>query len=421
MRGLRLQYFLTFGVLGTVLPYASVFFRQAGLSEAQVGYAWAVWSLAVVLSPVLVTMAADGRADPRRLLVLASAVSGASLLALGLVRGVGPVLAVWAVYCLVSLPVLPLMDGVHFSQQRRRLERGGPDRPYHLVRVWGTIGFIVPSVLLFVFLQYGMDLRAAMMTGAAYAAFAALQARWLEDPRPPDPADAAREAADERRLPTARAAKALLQPHLLVFTAAVLLVQMAGSVHAAFYPVYLTERLGLDEKWLGQVSNLAVVIEMFFVFGCGALARRLGVKRLLFLAAAASAVRWGLVGSSANVWVVVGTQAFHGIFVLMTGVLPQTVLDRHAGDRFRHSMQGVFVMVTGAGRMVASTAAGAAAEWGWDLGRLFGCAALLCCASAALILFAYREPAKAGEPADKPAAGACPTEPLPAAASPATG
>ena len=167
MRGLRVQYFLTYCVIGAVLPFVSVFFREAGLTQAQVGYAWSIWSAAVVLSPVLVTLAADAHADPRRLLTLASLLTAASLLALGFVRGVGPILWVWAVYCLASLPILPLQDGVPFSEQCRRQERRQPQRPYHLVRVWGTIGFIVPSVLLFVLLQLGMSLRAAMWTGAA--------------------------------------------------------------------------------------------------------------------------------------------------------------------------------------------------------------------------------------------------------------
>ena len=186
MRDLRVQYFLTYCVIGAVLPFVSLVFRQAGLSNAQIGYAWAVWSVAVVLSPLLVTLAADAKADPRRLLALASALTGAGLLALGFVRGVWPVLGVWAVYCLASLPVLPLQDGVHFSQQRRRKERGQPQQAYHLVRVWGTVGFIIPSVVLFVLFQMGVDLRAAPWTGAACAALAAFQALLLADPRPTD-------------------------------------------------------------------------------------------------------------------------------------------------------------------------------------------------------------------------------------------
>jgi len=398
MRDLRVQYFLTYCVIGAVLPFVSLVFRDAGLSNAQVGYAWAVWSFAVVLSPVLVTLAADARADPRRLLALASALTGASLLALGLVRGVGPVLGVWAVYCLASLPVLPLMDGVHFSQQRRLKERGEPQQPYHLVRVWGTVGFIIPSVLLFVLFQLHVDLRAAPWTGAACAALAALQALLLVDPRPrradtpelEDEIEAERQT--ERRLPTLAAAKALLRPHLIVFTGAVLLLQMASTVHTAFYPIYLTEMVHLDKVWVGVASNLAVFIEIFFVSGCAMMVRRLGVKRLLLLATLATALRYGLVASSSRAGVAFGTQVFHGIFLVAVGVLPQIILDPYAQDRFRHSMQGLFVMITGSGRVVANVAAGQLAAGG--IGRLYGYAAVMCLAAAALILFAYREPAE---------------------------
>ena len=176
MRDLRIQYTLTFAMLGTVLPYVSVFFRHAGLSAPQVGYAWAIWGAAIMLSPVLVTMLADAHVDPRRLLAVASLVSGTALLVLGLVRGVGPVLAVWTAYCLASMPVLPLLDGVHFSQQRRRRERGEPPVAYHRVRVWGTIGYIVPSLLLFPLLQAGLSMAGAVMTGAAFGVAAAIQA-----------------------------------------------------------------------------------------------------------------------------------------------------------------------------------------------------------------------------------------------------
>jgi PPP family 3-phenylpropionic acid transporter len=412
MRDLRVQYFLSYCVIGAVLPYVSVFFRQAGLTQEQVGYAWSIWAAAVVLSPVLVTMAADGHADPRRLLVLASALSGVSLLALGLVRGVAPVLGVWTIYCLASLPILPLQDGVHFSAQRRRLERGEPQQPYHLVRVWGTIGYIIPSLLLFVLLGHGQNLRAAMWTGAACAALAAFQAPLLLDPRPPGGAAAAGAELD-RRLPTVRAARALLQPHLLVFTAAIVLVQMAASVHASFYPIYLTEKVRLDEKWLGQASNLAVFVEMFFVFGSGALLRGLGVKRVLLLATLASALRFGLVSAFTNVPVAIGTQVFHGILLVAVGVVPQIILDANAGDRFRHSMQGLFVMLTGSGRVVANALAGHVAAH--SISALYACASTVCLMAAALILFLYREPATTPTPdKDEEAAG------LMAEATPAT-
>jgi PPP family 3-phenylpropionic acid transporter len=289
------------------------------------------------------------------------------------------------------------------------------------VRVWGTVGYIVPSVLLFGFLATGMNIRGAVMSGALFAAAAAFQASLLADPRPrhaaghgDDEEGRDADAGAGRQLPTLAAARALLRPNLLVFTAALVLMQMAGVAHSSFFPIYLTERVGLDEKWLGQVSNLAVVIEVFFVAGCGTLVGRFGVRALLLAAMALTAVRLGLIASTTNAWVVVGTQVFHGIFLIAGGVLPQTVLDEAAEDRFRHSMQGVFVMAGGAGRVAANLLAGPIAAW--SLGGLYAIAAALCSAAALLIFVASREPGeeRAGT------TNTCPTGPA-LAAAPAEG
>jgi hypothetical protein len=138
-----------------------------------------------------------------------------------------------------------------------------------------------------------------------------------------------------------------------------------------------------------------VFIEVFFVFASGALVGGLGVKRLLLLAAGASAVRYALLAAWPSVPVAIGTQVFHGIFLVAVGVVPQMILDEHAGDRFRHSMQGLFVMVTGSGRVAATAAAGHVAAW--SLTGLFACAAALCLVASALLLL-YRQPAPVTQP-----------------------
>ncbi|HWE97398.1 MAG TPA: MFS transporter [Tepidisphaeraceae bacterium] len=393
MRDARLQYLLTFAMLGTVLPYASVFFRQAGLTDTQIGYAYAIWSLAAVLSPAVITRIADGKIDPRRLLTLASVTAATSLLLLGFTRGVAPILCVWTVYCLASVLLFPLQDGIHFSQQRRRGDLGEAAVPYHLVRVWGTVGYLVPSVGLFAFLQAGMNLRIVLMTGAGFALLAAAQATRLIDPRSHNPREAQAEANADRQIPTLQAAAALLGPRLLAFTAAVVLMDMASQIFSAFYPIYLTERVGMANKWLGVASGLAVTVEAMLIFSCGRLVRGLGIKRLMLLAMLVTMVRFGLLGLWATAWVAIATQVLHGLMVMSTSVLPQSVIDDDAGDRFRHSMQGVFVMLGNGGQAVASLAAGRIA--GQGLGRLFFCAAALCAAAAGLILLGFREPARA--------------------------
>src|SRR5205807_2645867 len=171
---------------------------------------------------------------------------------------------VWTTYCLTTMPIFPLLDGIHFSQQRRRCERGEKAKPYHLVRVWGTIGFITPSLLLFVLLRLGMPLRVVLFAGSALSVLAAVQARWVGDPRGDRSLFAGGELALSAAPPTLHAAAALLRPPMLVFSAAILLMSMSVAVHSAFYPVYLTERVGLSDQWLGPMSNIAVICEALF-------------------------------------------------------------------------------------------------------------------------------------------------------------
>ena len=413
---MRVQYFLTYAMQGTVLPYAPVFFRRAGLTETQIGYVYAIYSLAFILSPVLVTFAADTRMDPRRLMTLALSAGGAGLLALGLVHGVGPLLAVWSVHCLAAVPLMPLQDGICLSLQRRLQERGEPCRPYHRIRVWGTIGFIVPSLLLFGLLHVGMPVGGVLMSGAAFAALAALQALFLDDPRAPSappgqtgvpvPAQTIPGDRSRPRLPTLEAAGALLRPNLFVLCVAAFLGQMASTVLGAFYPIYLTEKVGLADEWIGLIANLGVVVEIFFVAGCGWLGGRLGVKGVMAVGLACTAARMGLLYASTTTVVAVATQLFHGIQVVALGVVPQTFVDRYAADRWRHSMQGVFVMLMGCGRVAGSLTGGPVAARGVQ--GAFGCGALLCLAGVVLMLLAFKERDVASAAA--PPETACPAD-----------
>ena len=411
MRDLRAQYFLTYGALGTVLPYAPVFFADAAkLTKPQVGLAMAVWSGVQVVTPAAAAWAADARLDPRRLIVACSAVTGTCLLALGQLggAGVGVVLAVWTLYCAASVPMLPLMDGIYFSLRRRDAEMGlPPGRPYHRVRLWGTIGYIVPSVLLFWLLWYGVvGVGGALASGVAFAVLAAVQGMRLDDPRsPPTAAAPASEVVvspdpvgDGPRpnppragpvLPTAAAARTLLRPPLLAFCVALMLAQAAGAGMATFYPVYLTERVGVAAHWVGVIAQVGVVVEALFIYACGWIVARVGVKGVLLTGLLGTAVRLGLLAASSALSVAVGTQLFHGVYLIMTGVVPQTFLDRHADDDCRHSVQGVFVMLMGCGKVLGNLAFGLVAAV--SVQAVFGYGALLCAATAALVTVAFRE------------------------------
>ena len=84
-----------------------------------------------------------------------------------------PVQAFWPIVVLYSLhmfalwPAFPLQDGIHFAAQSLRRENGLAEVPYHTVRVWGTVGYIVPGAVLYFFLQPGKSMTPILYAGVA--------------------------------------------------------------------------------------------------------------------------------------------------------------------------------------------------------------------------------------------------------------
>jgi PPP family 3-phenylpropionic acid transporter len=400
MRDIRLQFFLTLGMLGTVGPFASVFFRERGLTKEQIGYAFAIQNLIGVLSPALMTWVADARIDPRRILMLMSALVAVCLIAMTRANRTGEVFAVWALYCVAQTAIFPLQDGVHFSLQRRAARAAARATPYHRVRVWGALGYMTPGMLLYFPLKSGRGLGIALTTGAAFAALAAVQALILPDPRPrDDEADASSAAAAAPRVPTLAALRMLLQPRMVVFCSAIVLVYMAFSIHWTYYAVYLTERVGLGNEWVGIANNVAMCVEIPLTFACGWFVAKLGVRRLVALGMGLMALRLGLIASTNNAWVAVGTQVLHAFLILAVSIVPHTILDEHAGDRFRHSMQALFVVMVSCGNAAANLGAAWLSAYGLPL--LFAVGSALCVIAAAMILLFWRDaPATAEIEAD---------------------
>jgi MFS family permease len=142
---------------------------------------------------------------------------------------------------------------------------------------------------------------------------------------------------------------------------------------------------------VGIANNVAMCVEIPVTFACGWFVHVLGVKRLLALGMGLMALRLGLIASSTNIWIAVGTQVFHAFLIIAVSVLPHTILDERAGDRFRHSMQALFIVMVSCGNALANFCAGRLSSHGLPL--LFAAGAGLCIIAATMILLFWRDTA----------------------------
>jgi MFS transporter, PPP family, 3-phenylpropionic acid transporter len=379
------QFFFTYAVMGSVLPFLPVFLAERGLSRTEIGYVIGAASLGIALTPVIVTWLADTAIAGRVLLSCIFALAGVMLVALLGAEGFWAIFSLYALHAFVFAPTTPLQDGIYFTELNRRELQGRPALPYHIVRVFGTAGYILPSVILYFFLGRSETVTPAMAVGAGFCAVGLLNALILPAGRGPAPPH------EGSRLPTAAAARAMLEPHVLVFCIGMFLAHAAAAAYYQFYPIHLTDRAGIDKRWVGLIANIGVLVEIPFIIGFGWLVQRLTLRRVMALGALFLTVRMVLLGSSDTVSIAVGTQVLHGMTVLLIHICAPVFLNRRARDEYRNSIQGLYtVAVLATGRMSGSLVAGYVAD-AVSLQAMFYASAGMSLVAAVLFHFAFRE------------------------------
>lgn len=378
------QFFLSFAVLGSIMPFLSVLLAERGLSNSQIGDLFAISSLGVIFTPILVTFLADTSIPARFLMAALFALAGLALFALVPVQTFWPIVALYSLHMFALQPAFPLQDGIHFAAQSLRREKNLTEIPYHTVRVWGTIGYIVPGAVLYFFLQPGKSMTPILYAGVVCCMLGVVNSFFLPHTPPPPRQEA------HSRLPTAAAARAILEPHVLVFCIAMFLIHMASQAYYQFYPLHLTQRSHIDKSLVGLIANIGVVGEIFFMLGFAWFVRRLTLRRVMYIGALATAVRLCLLAAFTSPVVAIGVQLIHGMTVLVVHVVPPMFLDQRAGDRYRNSIQGLYTMAfAGAGRVFGSLAAGHLAQKSLPL--TFTLSAIICLVATLLFYFAFHE------------------------------
>lgn len=390
---LRGQFFLTFAVVGSVLPYLPLFLEDRGLSKAQNGAVQSMQGVAIMLTPVALTLLADLHVPTRRLMRWVYAFAGLSLVGMLVSPGYAWLFAAFTGFSLAFAPAMPLQDGLVFAEQSRHDKRHGQFKPrgsldYHRVRVWGTLGFIAPSLAVYAALALGAPIDASIAMCAGVCVVAA----WWAGRLPPgestpsrsegrglasEPATGAGQPPPKKGsgLPTIEAAKALATPSMLLFCAGMWLLSAAMGAFYAFFPLLCTDHAGVRPEWVGPIISFGVVLEIAPMLAFGWMTRKLTLSGVVILGALLTAARMALLGWAPTVSVVVGAQLLHGMMVIALHVAPPVRLAQASTARSRASVHGLFLMaVIGTSGVAGRVGAGWLAD-AWSLPGVFRAAA----------------------------------------------
>jgi MFS family permease len=383
--------FLQYAAPGAVLPLYSIHLHGLGFGDLELACCCATQGAASAVAPLVAGQLADRYVPAERCLGVCALLCGAVLWALAGASGVGAVFALTLLFWLFAVPVLVLGTTVCLTHLPR------PERDFGPVRLWGTVGWMVPGWLLVGRDCWPLDRLLAgggcaglFRVGAAAAFVLAAFALWLPHTPP-------RRVAGAPAAPLA-ALQLLCRGPLAVYAACVLGVTLTQPFTTQATPLLL-QQLGVGPRWLGPTLTIAQVTEVVALALLPLLLLRMGVRGTMLLGLGAWYAALTVLSVGRPAALVVGSLGFNGLCVSGFVVAGQVVLNREASGGLRASVQGLLMVTTGVGTLLGHLLVG----WlrrltGGELPQAFAVAAALTGCLLVAFLVGFRDRAAAALP-----------------------
>ena len=359
-------YFAYYAALGAFTPYWSLYLQSQGMSVAAISVLMSLWYATRILAPSTWTTLAARSPRPIRWLRVGCWLTLASFTGFLLPWKFAGLFAVMCAFCFFYNAVMPQFESITQSHLHGRSDR------YGLIRVWGSIGFILVVALFGVLIDH---LGAAVLPWLMLPLFAGLLVSSYCNGYAAPPAIALHgdEAGFRQRL---------RRPETVAFFVAAFLVQVSFGPYYTFFSIYLGEH-GYAPSVQGLLWSIGVLVEIGLLFLSQRIFRRWGARRLLVFSLGITALRWWVTAAwpdSLTVMVLAQTThafSFAAFFAAAMLLLAEYFPGRHNGHG-----QGVFYgLSSGVGGVIGALLAG-------QLWRIGGQAAFVASGFIALAAFA---------------------------------
>lgn len=349
---LSVMMFLEFFIWGAWFVTVGNYMDQIGMRDA-IYLAYMVGPIGAIISPFFLGMIADRFFATQKVLGVMHLLGGAaifcaSLVAEGSSASVPLFITLLLLHNLCYMPTIGLVNTLAFHHMTNQ------EKQFPVVRVLGTIGWIVAGILVSRVLH--ADVTALPLQVAAGASvLMGIYSFTLPHTPPP----AAGEIVSVRQVLGLDAWAQLKSRSFIVFIVCSFLICIPLAAYYAYAPVFVKVADIANPAFkmtFGQMSEVLFMLVMPLLFV------RLGVKWMLIVGMLAWAARYGLFAAAAPagvLWMIMTGIILHGVCYDFFFVAGMIYVDKKATAAIRGQTQGFLVFVTyGVGMLIGAQVSG---------------------------------------------------------------
>lgn len=361
-----LQYFMQ----GCYLPVITVYLRSGlGFSATEVGAFGAAFAVGPMVAPFIIGQLVDRHFATQRVLAFCHFAGGLLMLALYMQTNFWPVILLGTAYSTLYVPTTMLTNTLAFRHLANR------EREFPRIRLWGTIGFVIPAWLVELYFLKGLEGESLQRARAIILALSGgtglvMGLYCLTLPNTPPNRD--------ERLPFApgKILSMLTTRNFLVLVLVSFVIAIAHQYFFLWNSPYLKailERSGIADAWEQRISSLGQIFEVVVMIWLGFMVQRLGFKITMLIGAAAYILRFLIFAVAISTpestpvppvlaLVCVG-EALHGVCFACFLAVAYMYVDRISPSDARGTMQTFYgTLVLALGGFVGSILGGAIGE-----------------------------------------------------------
>lgn len=370
---------LEFFIWGAWLPLIFGYLPSLGFTPGQQSLILNAFPVASIIGMFFSNQWADRKFNPEKFLAFSHLIGGLAILGCGFTKNFLPFFLLMLVHCLLYVPTISITNSIAFANMKN------PEKEFGLVRVGGTIGWILAAwPFTFIFVNWaavdaahpaglvdwlGKALANPLTGDAAKAATRwtfivagiaslALAAFSLTLPRTAKKAAPAAGGADN--LAWLSALKLLKQPFVLVLWLVTLVDSFVHNCYFSWTGTFLGTAkadggVGIAANWIAPIMSIGQVAEILTMFVLGTTLKKFGWRTTMIVGILGHAARFAVYAfypQSATAIILI--QVLHGVCYAFFFATVYIFVDAYFPKDIRASAQGLFnLQILGMGALLA--------------------------------------------------------------------